>query len=60
MQLLADVVHAAAEVGQGVAEDAFSWAQAQVQTHAGAVCIAPEAICCGQVSTEGQVWGRAR
>jgi hypothetical protein len=43
MQLLADVVHAA-EVGQEVAEDALSWAQAQVQTHAGAVRIAPEAI----------------
>ena len=44
MPLLADVVHAAAEVGQEVAEDAFSWAQARVQTHAGAVRIAPEAI----------------
>jgi hypothetical protein len=44
VQLLADVVHAAAEEGQEVAEYALSWAQAQVQTHAGAVRIEPEAI----------------
>jgi hypothetical protein len=43
MQLLADVVHAA-EGGQEVADYALSWAQAQVQTHAGAVRITPEAI----------------
>jgi hypothetical protein len=43
MQLVADVVHAA-EGGQEVAEYALSWAQAQVQTHAGAVRITPEAI----------------
>jgi len=44
MQLLADVVHAAAEGGQEVAQYALSWAHARVQTHAGAVRIAPEAI----------------
>jgi hypothetical protein len=44
MQLLADVVHAAAKGWHEVAEYALSWAQAQVQTHAGAVRIAPEAI----------------
>ena len=44
MQLLADMVHAAAKGWHEVAEDAPSWAQAQVQTHAGAVHIAPEAI----------------
>jgi hypothetical protein len=44
MQRLVDVVHAAAKGGHEVAEDTLSWAQAQVQTHAGAVHIAPEAI----------------
>jgi hypothetical protein len=60
MPLRADVGHAAAEGWQEVAEDALSWAQAQVQTHAGGVRIAPEAIWRGQVSTEAQVWRRAR
>jgi hypothetical protein len=44
MQLLADVVHAAAKGWHEVAEYALSWAQAQAQTHAGVVRIAPEAI----------------
>jgi hypothetical protein len=44
MQLLVDVVHAAAKGWHEVAEYALYWAQAQVQTHAGAVHIAPEAI----------------
>ena len=55
MQLLADVVHAAAKGWHEVAEYALSWAQAQVKTYAGAVRIAPEAVWCGQVSTEAQV-----
>jgi hypothetical protein len=44
MQLLADVVHAAPKGWHEAAEYALSWAQARVQTHAGAVRIAPEAI----------------
>jgi hypothetical protein len=44
MQLFADVVHSAAKGWHEVVENALSWAQAQVKTHAGAVRIAPEAI----------------